>query len=39
MKFAFVHEHRDTWPVSVLCRVLGVTPAGYYAHRKRPPSP
>lgn len=39
MKFAFVHEHRETWPVSVLCRVLGVTPAGYYAHRKRPPSP
>ena len=38
MKFAFVHDHRDTWPVSVLCRVLGVTPAGYYAHQKRPPS-
>lgn len=39
MKFAFVHDHRDTWRVSVLCRVLGVTPAGYYAHRRRPPSP
>lgn len=38
MKFAFVHDHRDTWPVATVCRVLGVTPAGYYAHRKRPPS-
>lgn len=38
MKFAFVHDHRGTWPVSVMCRVLGVTPAGYYAHQKRPPT-
>jgi len=38
LKFAFVHDHRDTWPVATVCRVLGVTPAGYYAHRKRPPS-
>lgn len=38
MKFAFVHAHRDTWPVTVLCRVLGVTAAGYYARRNRPPS-
>lgn len=38
MKFAFAHDHRDTWPVSVMCRVLGVTPAGYYARRNRPPS-
>lgn len=39
MKFAFVSDHRTTWPVAVLCRVLGITPAGYYAHRNRPPSP
>jgi putative transposase len=38
LKFAFAHDHRDTWPVSVLCRALGVTAAGYYAHRNRPPS-
>jgi transposase InsO family protein len=36
--FAFVDDHRGTWPVAVMCRVLGVTPAGYYAHRHRPPS-
>ena len=38
MKFAFIHDHRDTWPVATMCRVSGVTPAGYYARRKRPPS-
>jgi putative transposase len=37
-KFAFVHDHRDTWPVTVVCRVLEVTAAGYYASRKRPVS-
>lgn len=33
-----MHAHRDTRPVATMCRVLGVTPAGYYAHRRRPPS-
>jgi hypothetical protein len=38
LKFAFIHDHRNTWPVTVLCRVLEVTAAGYYASRKRPVS-
>ncbi len=38
MRFAFVSESRDTWPVQALCRNLGVTPAGYYAWRGRPAS-
>lgn len=31
--------HRDTWPVAAMCRVLGITPAGYYARRHRPAGP
>ena len=38
MRFAFVDESRDAWPVAALCRNLGVTPAGHYAWRRRPAS-
>ncbi|HEY4552332.1 MAG TPA: IS3 family transposase [Bacillaceae bacterium] len=30
---------RKEYPVQVLCRVLGVSRSGYYAHLKRPPKP
>ncbi len=33
--FRFVDEHRDQWPVRVLCDALDVSPAGYYAWRDR----
>jgi putative transposase len=36
MTFRFVDEHRDRWPVRLLCETLGVSPAGYYAWRGRP---
>jgi len=36
-RFAFIAAHRLVWPVRVMCRVLEVTPGGYYAWRKRPP--
>jgi putative transposase len=39
MKFEFVHAEKDNFPIALLCRVLGVTRQGYYAHCKRPPSP
>ena len=32
-------EHRRTWPLRVMCRVLRVSPSGYYAWCGRPPSP
>lgn len=38
MKFAFIHVHRRQFPVRRLCQVLEVSPSGYYAWRKRPPS-
>ena len=32
MKYAFIHSHRQVWPVSVQCRVLRASIAGYHAH-------
>jgi putative transposase len=38
MIFTFIEEHRDVWPVRLLCDALDVSPAGYYAWRGRPAS-
>ena len=35
MKYAFIQRHRRTWPVSVMCDVLGVSPGGYHQHFTR----
>jgi putative transposase len=38
MKFRMVEDCRDAWAVQSLCRVLGISTAGYYAWRSRPDS-
>ena len=39
MKYARIHEHRDSFPVAVQCEVLEVSASGYYDWLDRPPSP
>jgi modulator of FtsH protease HflC len=39
VKYAWIREHRDSFPVAVLCRVLEVSTSGYYAALDREPSP
>jgi len=39
VKYAWISEHRDSFPVAVICEVLGVSTSGYYEWVDRPPSP
>lgn len=38
MRYACITRHRDEFEVRLMCRVLEVSPAGYYASRTRSPS-
>jgi putative transposase len=33
VKYAFIHEHRERYPVRLQCEVLGVSRGGYYAYQ------
>jgi putative transposase len=38
VRYAVITRHRDEFTVRLMCRVLDVSPSGYYASLKRPPS-
>ena len=35
MKYVFIAQHKKTWPVDLMCRLLGVTRGGYYGYQRR----
>jgi len=39
VKYAWIREHRDSFPIAILCDVLEVSASGYYAWLDREPSP
>jgi len=38
VKFAFISEEKVAFPIAVMCRLLVVSPSGYYASQGRPSS-
>ena len=38
MRFAFIDVEKTSYPMRILCRVLKVSPSGYYAWRNQKPS-
>src|SRR3954447_5008412 len=39
MKFRFIRDHREDFPVRLTCRVLDVSSSGFYDWLERPESP
>lgn len=34
MKYAWIQQHRDSFPIQTMCRMLGVSTSGYYKSRR-----
>ena len=34
MKYSFIAQHKKTWPIDVMCRILGVKRNGYYSYQR-----
>jgi putative transposase len=39
VKYAWIYEHRDSFPIALMCDLLGVARSGYYSSIDREPSP
>ena len=39
MKYAFITQHKNAWPITLQCRVLGVSRNGYYHYQKKEERP
>ena len=39
MRYRWIRQNRDVFPVAAMCRVLKVSDSGYYGWVKRKPSP
>lgn len=35
MKYSFIAQHKKTWPVDVMCRLMGVNRNSYYSSQRR----
>ncbi len=39
MKYAFITQHQNAWPITLQCSVLGVSRNGYYHYQKKQEEP
>ena len=39
MKYAWIEEHKDSFTIKAMCKVMGVSTSGFYASRRAEPSP